>query len=90
MLTTIVIVMVIYFAAMIGISWMGKKHAENFSDYLNNGRSTGLLMVIGGCMGAHIGNGLVVGGGAEGASIGLSGIAYGIGCCISYLVILID
>lgn len=87
MLTTIVIVMVIYFAAMIGISWMGKKHAENFSDYLNNGRSTGLLMVIGGCMGAHIGNGLVVGGGAEGASIGLSGIAYGIGCCISYLVI---
>lgn len=87
MLTTIVVVMAIYFAVMILISWMGKKHATNFSDYLSAGKSAGIVMIIGGSMGAHIGNGLVVGGGAEGASLGLGGAAYGIGCCISYLVV---
>lgn len=87
MLTTIVIVMAIYFCAMIGISWMEKKYATNFEDYLSAGRSAGLLMIIGGAMGAHIGNGLVVGGAAEGASVGLSGMAFGLGCCFSYVII---
>lgn len=83
----IVIVMAIYFVAMIGISWMGKAHAENFEDYLNAGRSAGLALIIGGAMGAHIGNGLVVGGGGEGASVGLSGCVYGLGCAFSYVIL---
>ena len=87
MMITIIVVMVIYFVAMIGISWMGKKYATNFSDYLSAGKSAGIVLIIGGSMGAHIGNGLVVGGGAEGASVGLSGAAYGLGCCISYIVV---
>ena len=36
-------------------------------------------------MGAHLGNGLVVGGGGEGAAVGLSGAVYGLGCCLSYV-----
>lgn len=87
MVTTIVVVLVIYFAAMIGISWMGRKHASDFSSYLNVGRSAGLILCMGGHIGAHIGNGLVVGGAGEGAAVGLSGAAYGLGCALSYILI---
>lgn len=87
MLTTIAIIMAIYMIAMVAISWMGKKYANSFEDYVSAGKSCGIIMMIGGAMGAHIGNGLVVGGAGEGAGVGFSGIAYGIGCCISYLIL---
>ena len=85
MMITIIIVMAVYFVAMIAISWMGKKYATNFSDYLSAGRSAGIALIVGGAMGAHLGNGLVVGGGGEGAAVGLSGAVYGLGCCLSYV-----
>ena len=47
LITTIVIVMAIYFISMIVISWMGKKHASNFDSYLNMGRSGGVLLIMG-------------------------------------------
>lgn len=87
MKATIIVVMAIYFVAMVGISWLGKKHATNFDDYLSAGKSAGIALIIGGAMGAHIGNGLVVGGAGEGASVGLSGITYGLGCALSYIVL---
>ena len=87
MLTTIAIIMAIYMIAMVAISWMGKKYANSFEDYVSAGKSCGIIMMIGGAMGAHIGNGLVVGGAGECAGVGFSGIAYGIGCCISYLIL---
>ena len=34
MITTIVIVLVIYFAAMVGIGFMGRDKASNFEGYL--------------------------------------------------------
>jgi len=86
MLTTIAIVMALYMAAMVGVSFMGKKHATNFEDYLTAGKSAGVIMIIGAAAGAHIGNGMVVGGGAEGSVVGLSGMAYGLGCCLSYII----
>lgn len=85
MMITIIIVMAVYFVAMIAISWMGKKYATNFSDYLSAGHSAGIALIVGGAMGAHLGNGLVVGGGSEGAAVGLSGAVYGLGCCLSYV-----
>lgn len=85
MMMTIIVVMVIYFIAMIAISWMGKRYATSFSDYLSAGHSAGIALIVGGAMGAHIGNGLVVGGGSEGAAVGLSGAIYGLGCCLSYV-----
>jgi len=87
MLTTIIIVMVIYFAAMVGIGMLGRKNTNSFDDIVSGGRNSGIIMILGAAAGAHIGNGMVVGGAAEGASVGFSGIAYGVGCCLSYVLI---
>ena len=85
----IIVVMVIYFAAMVAIGIAGRKHASTFSGFANAGRSLGFMFLIGSCVGAHIGNGFVVGVASEGAAVGMSGAWYGIGCGLSYLVVLI-
>ena len=64
---TIVVVLVIYFAAMVFIGWMGRSKASNFEGYLSMGRTGGVLLLMGGAIGGQIGNGFVVGGAAEGA-----------------------
>lgn len=56
------IVVVIYFLAMIGIGWYGRRFAKNFDSYLSMGKSGGVLLLIGSCVGTNIGNGFVVGG----------------------------
>lgn len=73
MLTTIVIVVVIYFLAMLAIGWYGRRYSESFDSYLSMGKSGGVLLLIGGTVGANIGNGFVVGGAGGGASQGLAG-----------------
>ncbi len=87
MVTTIVIVMAIYFLGMIGIGWLGRKNADSFNSYLNTGRKAGILLIMGGAIGGHIGNGFVVGGAGSGAEMGIGGIWYGIGCALSYVVL---
>jgi len=87
MLLTIGIVLVIYFAAMVGIGWMGRKHSETFDSYLRMGKSGGVLLLAGGYIGAHIGNGFVVGGATDGAAMGLAGGVYGIACAVSCLMV---
>lgn len=87
MLTTIIIVMVIYFAAMAVLGFLGKKHSDTFANHLNMARTAGPMMVICSAVGTHIGNGFVVGGAADGASIGLGGAVYGLGCALSYVVV---
>lgn len=81
MLTTIIIVLVLYFGAMVAIGWAGRHRSQNFESYLNMGRSGGVILLMGGAIGGQIGNGFVVGGAAEGASVGLAGCAYGLGLC---------
>lgn len=85
MIATILVVMAIYFLLMIAISWKGRKYASNFTSYLNTGRTGGILLLMGGCLGAQIGNGLVVGGAEQGSMVGIAGIAYAVGCAISFL-----
>lgn len=87
MIATIVIVLIIYFAAMVGIGWMGRNKASNFEGYLSMGRSGGLLLLMGGAIGGQIGNGFVVGGAAEGASVGMAGCAYGVACALSTVLV---
>lgn len=87
MISTIVIVLVIYFAAMVGIGFMGRDKASDFEGYLNMGHSAGILLLVGGAVGGQIGNGFVVGGAAEGASVGLAGAAYGIACALSCILV---
>lgn len=88
-MTLIAIVMIAYFAFMIGISWMGRKHGKTFDEAITAGRTCGVFMIIGSAVGSHIGNGFVVGGAASGAASGISGAWYGLGCAISYLVMAI-
>ncbi|MCB6608014.1 sodium:solute symporter family protein [[Clostridium] symbiosum] len=87
MIPTIVIVLIIYFAAMVVIGWMGRSKASNFEGYLSMGRSAGVLLLMGGAIGGQIGNGFVVGGAAEGAASGLAGAAYGIACALSTVLV---
>lgn len=89
MITTIAIVLVIYFLAMVGIGYMGRDKASNFEGYLNMGHSGGVLLLMGGAIGGQIGNGFVVGGAAEGASVGMAGSAYGIACALSCVLVAI-
>ena len=84
---TIVVVLVIYFAAMVFIGWMGRSKASNFEGYLSMGRTGGVLLLMGGAIGGQIGNGFVVGGAAEGATSGLAGSAYGIACALSLILV---
>lgn len=86
MLTTIIVVVVIYFLAMLGIGWYGRRYSANFDSYLSMGKSGGILLLIGGTVGANIGNGFVVGGAGAGASQGLAGSAYGLACAVTALV----
>ena len=84
---TIVVVLVIYFAAMVFIGWMGRSKASNFEGYLSMGRTGGVLLLMGGAIGGQIGSGFVVGGAAEGAASGLAGSAYGIACALSLILV---
>ena len=84
---TIVVVLVIYFAAMVFIGWMGRSKASNFEGYLSMGRTGGVLLLMGGAIGGQIGNGFVVCGAAEGATSGLAGSAYGIACALSLVLV---
>lgn len=86
-MATIVIVLILYFAAMIAIGYSGKNRVTNFEQYLNMGRSGGVILLIGGCIGGQIGNGFVVGGAAEGSTVGLAGAAYGLACALSCLFV---
>lgn len=36
-ITLLVIVLVVYFAAMVGIGFMGRKHAESFDSFVSAG-----------------------------------------------------
>ena len=87
MLTTIVIVIAIYFVAMFLIGVYGRRYAGTFSGYLSIDGKAGILLIIGGCIGANVGNGFVVGGAGEGSISGLAGSAYGLACVCFTLVV---
>lgn len=87
MIPTIIVVLVLYFAAMVVIGWLGRSKASNFEGYLSMGRSVGVLLLMGGAIGGQIGNGFVVGGAAEGSISGLAGSAYGIACALSTVMV---
>lgn len=86
MFTTIAIVIVIYFVAMFLIGLYGRRYAGTFSGYLSIDGKAGVLLIIGGCVGANVGNGFVVGGAGAGSTAGLAGAAYGLACACTALM----
>ncbi|MEG1536812.1 MAG: sodium:solute symporter family protein [Clostridiales bacterium] len=86
--TILIIVLAVYFIAMIGIGLLGKKkYGNNFDNLITAGRNVGIILFMGGAIGTHVGNGFVIGGSANGAASGMSGIWYGIVCALSYLIV---
>ena len=66
-LTLLMVVLGLYFLLMIAISFVGRRYAKTYDSYLNIGRNAGILLIMGGAIGGHIGNGFVVGGAGSGA-----------------------
>ena len=87
MIPVIVVVLVIYFAAMVVIGFMGRDKASNFEGYLSMSRTGGVLLLMGGAIGGQIGNGFVVGGAEQGAAVGMAGAAYGIACALTLILV---
>jgi len=82
----IISIMVLYLAGMILIGLKGRKYSGSMKEFLTAGKSGGMVMLIGAYIGAHIGNGIVVGGAEYGANIGIAGLWYGLGACASYVL----
>ena len=87
MIATIGIVLVIYFLGMVFIGWYGRTRTKDFESYLNMGRSGGVLLLMGGCIGGQVGNGFVVGGAAEGSVVGMAGASYGLACALACFLV---
>lgn len=86
----LIAVLAIYFITMLAIGWIGSKKVDgDFDKMITADKSTTVLMFMGAAIGAHIGNGFVVGGAADGAANGISGISYGVVCALSYIFILV-
>lgn len=86
----LIAVIAVYFAAMIGIGLAGqKRYGQTFDSKISANKSVGVWLFMGGAVGAHIGNGFVVGGAGDSAALGLTGACYGLACAISYMVILL-
>ena len=82
----IIVIMVIYMAAMLYIGWRGSKYSNNLTDFLTAGKQGKLYMVAGSFLGAHVGTGIVVGGATNGAKYGLGAGWYGIGAALSFIL----
>lgn len=82
----IFIILAIYMIGMVAVGVYGRRYATTFDDSIRAGGRSGILMVAGSAIGAQIGSGFVVGGGENGALMGLGGAWYGIGCGFAYLV----
>ena len=84
--TVIIVILLVYMAAMLYIGWRGSKHAETFSDYLTAGKAGKLHLIVGSYLGGHLGTGIVVGGAAYGVTHGIGGAWYGLGAAGSFLL----
>lgn len=82
----IVVIMILYMAAMLYIGWRGSKYSSNLTDFLTAGKQGRLYMVAGSFLGAHVGTGIVVGGATNGAKYGVGAGWYGIGAALSFIL----
>lgn len=59
-LTLIVVVLVVYMAAMLLIGWLGRSKSDNFDEYVTAAKKGSFLLVCGSYIGSHIGNGVLL------------------------------
>ena len=82
----VIVILVIYMAGMLAIGFAGKKKSETMTDFLTAGKSGGMFVMVCTYIGAHVGNGIVVGGAQYGAEYGIGGVWFGLGACLSYVL----
>ena len=82
----IIAVLVVYFAGMLFIGLRGRRYSSTNKDFMTAAKQGTLLLIVGTYLGAHIGNGVVVGGAQYGAQYGIGGSWYGIGTAFSYIL----
>ena len=82
----IILILVIYMAAMLGIGIYGSKKSSTMTEFLTAGKSGGMFVMVCTYIGAHVGNGIIVGGAQYGADYGIGGMWYGLGAVLSYVL----
>ena len=82
----IITILVLYMGGMLAIGFMGKKSSSSMNEFLTAGKSGGMFVMVCTYIGAHVGNGIVVGGAQYGADYGIGGVWFGLGACLSYVL----
>ena len=85
-MTIIVLILLLYMGGMLAIGFMGKNSSSSMNEFLTAGKSGGMFVMICTYIGAHVGNGIVVGGAQYGADYGIGGVWFGLGACLSYIL----
>lgn len=79
----VILVLLAYLVFMGILGAKNRRYGGSFHKNMTGGRSASLFLVAGMAMGGHIGSGFVVGGAEYGATYGIGGAWYGIGCAVS-------
>lgn len=82
----IVLILVIYMGGMLAIGIYGSKKSATMTEFLTAGKSGGMFVMICTYIGAHVGNGIIVGGAQYGAEYGIGGMWFGLGAVLSYVL----
>lgn len=85
-MTIIVLILILYMGGMLAIGFLGRNSSSSMTEFLTAGRSGGLFVMVCTYIGAHVGNGIVVGGAQYGMDYGIGGVWYGLGACMSYIL----
>ena len=82
----IIVVLVAYMLAMLYIGWRGSREATTAKDFLTAGKKGTIRLNAGSYLGGHVGTGIVIGGATYGATVGIGGAWYGLGCAFAYIL----
>ncbi len=77
--TTRLIIILGYFIIVFGIGFYASRFVKDSTDFLLAGRRLGLVLTAATLAATHFGGGFVMGGGQDGYTVGLSGIAFAVG-----------
>ena len=83
----VLLILLLYIGIMLVISTLARRRNQTFQDTIAAPGQTTLLLLVGSAVGGQIGSGFVMGGTEYGATYGIGGAWYGIGCGLSYLVV---
>ena len=82
----IVLILVLYMGGMLAIGIYGSKKSATMTEFLTAGKSGGMFVMVCTYIGAHVGNGIIVGGAQYGAEYGIGGMWFGLGAVLSYVL----